>query len=512
MAELLGIDDYLPALREELRADIVMVLMPASASPGARMAAGDGPLLPASWQREEPLSVSPRSTLSRTPVVQRDLVLRALLGTEQVALGSALVIPLSFGGGRGWFVAGVGAATSPLSAYVPPARADELQRILEIGRLRREIGVYREVRRAASRLARVLTLGGGLEAILHTAVTTARELVGTDAAYISLPRTAEDELFHMVAFANVRTAAFRDLHVRYGEGLGGLARARRKPVLVLDYGADRRLKNAPVTETLREGFQVAASTPLLADRDVTGCLYVANRHGRRLSEEDVELLRLYAAHVADSVGSVAERESVQALVRQQEREQLAYQLHDTVLRSMLEIAFEAETARGANGDQSAALATIAQSAHETLELLRTTLSRESSSDSQPRLLSDVASTLRAAKQLRPMHREVRLAGEDRRLGRNIAQAIFAVAHEALVNAELHSGADSVKVVMQADRDEVTLVVHDSGHGFARSDVARPHHFGLAGMHRRVAEVDGRLWFEKPHTGGFAVHVSVPIDR
>ena len=514
----MNLREHLAAVREDCGADLAIVVEAARAGPGTRLIAAEGPGVISSWRRHDQVSVSPRAALARAPTAHHDLTITAVPRGEMLRLGSALIIPLTLEGVRGmrgWLIVGVFAAGTLPASVESVGDPEELRRIYEVERLRRERDIYREVSRGAARLFHAIGAGSGWQSMLHLAVATARDLLGTDAAYVSLPLIAARESFQMAVFDNVHTTDFRRLDVAYGEGLGGLARARRKPVLVLDYGADRRLKNPPIEATLKEGFKVAASTPLIAEGDVLGCLYVANRGDRALSEDDVELLRLLGRHVASALQCVAERESSQALVRAQEREQLAYELHDTVLRSMLEIALEAETAKIMHEDVERSLVTIAGNARESLELLRAALNsrqQEVRSVGMASSLHAIGAALRAVRQLGRVRRTIEIHGEDRQLSAPIGECLLLVAKEAIANAELHSGGQEVRVTLDASEVEARLVVHDQGHGFVAAGESSARHYGLAGMHRRVADVEGRLWFEKPSMGGFSVHVEVPVNR
>ncbi|MHB1808801.1 MAG: GAF domain-containing sensor histidine kinase [Solirubrobacteraceae bacterium] len=505
-----NLDEHLAAVLEGGEADLALLVEAARAGPGTRLIAAQGSGVARSWKADELVTISPRSALRRVPTCKRDLSITAVVRGEIVRLGSALIVPLSFSRWGGWLIVGVFGAGTPLAGSMEGD--DELQRICEIEQLRREHDIYREVSRGAARLSRALASGSGWRSILQTAVATARDLLGTDAAYVSLPPSPSSEVFQMVAFENVHTTAFRRLDVAYGEGLGGLARARRQPVLVLDYGADRRLKKAPVEATLKEGFSVAASMPLIAETEVLGCLYVANRGDRTLSEDDVELLRLLGVHVANALECVAERESSQELVRVREREQLAYDLHDTVLRSLLEIALEAETATLVGEDVEGSLLTIAGSARDSLELLRAALNRHQAQASPTDVwsLCSIGEELRSMRQLGVVVRKVEVHRDDHELTRPIAECMLFVAKEALANAELHSCGNEITVALDCSDGEARLVVHDQGHGFVPAAEAGRRHYGLAGMHRRVADVEGRLWFEKPASGGFSLHVEIPV--
>lgn len=504
--------EYLSLLTREYDVDFAGLLVRARAGPGYRLMRGEGPALPTGWQVEEPVIVKPAAALAATPKVITDSELTAILRGERLTLSSALTVPMRYRGCRVWLIAGRQALSSMLATTTMLGRLEELEHVLEVEHMRREAHLHHDLNRGVGRLFRALQAGAGEPAILHAIVTTMRELAGTDAAYVSLPLGAgsDSEIFRMAAFANVRTAAFRGLNVKYGEGLGGLARARGRPVLVLDYSADRRLRNAPVDITLREGFLVAASAPLRVEKETIGCLYVANRGRQQLSDYDVELLRRFAPYAASALQAVQTEKWRQDIVRAQEREQLAYQLHDTVMRSLIDIALQADAGLDDPDNAAEWFATVGRSARETIDILRVALSGVRWQAVASKSLSALAVELQAGKPLRRITRDVRVVGIDHEVPARIADCLLAVGREAITNAELHSGSDEVCVELEGQEKQLHMIVKDFGHGFSQLDAHRPYHYGLAGMHWRVAEVGGRLWFEKPTAGGFAVHVTVPV--
>ena len=72
-------------------------------------------------------------------------------------------------------------------------------------------------------------------------------------------------------------------------------------------------------------------------------------------------------------------------------------------------------------------------------------------------------------------------------------AVYRVAQEALVNIDRHSGATMVRIELAFDVDAVTMTVEDNGVGIVGSGpLAKPGHFGIAAMQRRLEDVGGRL--------------------
>ncbi|MFQ5400494.1 MAG: sensor histidine kinase [Anaerolineae bacterium] len=92
----------------------------------------------------------------------------------------------------------------------------------------------------------------------------------------------------------------------------------------------------------------------------------------------------------------------------------------------------------------------------------------------------------------------------------IEQAAFRVADEALVNAEKHARAATVRLSLTADSSGIALVVHDDGAGFETSRAGEQGGFGLLGMKERAALAGGQVMVESAPGQGTTVRLYIPI--
>ncbi|HJY86213.1 MAG TPA: ATP-binding protein, partial [Candidatus Acidoferrales bacterium] len=88
-----------------------------------------------------------------------------------------------------------------------------------------------------------------------------------------------------------------------------------------------------------------------------------------------------------------------------------------------------------------------------------------------------------------------------RLSEDAETALFRVAQEALVNAQLHSGSKEASIRVVRDHDQVTLEVTDYGQGM-REDGGSAHQVGvgLQSMKERMRQLGGRLELLSTPTG------------
>jgi two-component system sensor histidine kinase UhpB len=109
--------------------------------------------------------------------------------------------------------------------------------------------------------------------------------------------------------------------------------------------------------------------------------------------------------------------------------------------------------------------------------------------------------------------DFRFEGEVPPLPRETSLALFRILQEAISNAAIHSGADSVRVIVSREDGNVVAEVVDDGRGFdPGSALARTgQSLGLFGMHERAGYVQGELSLESGPGRGTCVRVVLPLD-
>ncbi|NEA32318.1 GAF domain-containing protein [Streptomyces sp. SID13031] len=127
--------------------------------------------------------------------------------------------------------------------------------------------------------------------VLDTIVHRARTLIGTDVAYLTLYDAAHGDTFMRATDGSV-SAAFQQLRLPLGSGLGGLVAETHKPYWTADYPGDRRFKHTLRIDSAvgEEGLVAICGTPLIVDGAFVGVLFASNRTRRPFSREEVSLL------------------------------------------------------------------------------------------------------------------------------------------------------------------------------------------------------------------------------
>ncbi|MCY7400272.1 MAG: histidine kinase [Nocardioides sp.] len=197
-------------------------------------------------------------------------------------------------------------------------------------------------------------------------------------------------------------------------------------------------------------------------------------------------------------------------VRQQERERLARDLHDTVAHHLTAIAITAQAGLAVADSRphaaTDALRRIDEEATRTLAETRKVL-RLLRTENEPaeRPLDDLAGLASPAGP-GPAVEVVIADGPD--LAPTLAAAVQRIAQEAVANARRHAtGASSVLVHLDKKPGLVELTVTDDGHASASDGQG----FGIIGMTERAELVGGRLSAGPAIGGGWRVNALLPAE-
>jgi len=102
--------------------------------------------------------------------------------------------------------------------------------------------------------------------------------------------------------------------------------------------------------------------------------------------------------------------------------------------------------------------------------------------------------------------DVEIEGEFGEVSDHVRTCLYRVAQEALTNCVKHSGASSVRVLLQESPREIVLTVQDNGSGFTP---AASNGIGLLGMRERVAELGGEFAVVPTPGAGTLIQVKIP---
>lgn len=185
-------------------------------------------------------------------------------------------------------------------------------------------------------------------------------------------------------------------------------------------------------------------------------------------------------------------------VEEEERRRLARELHDRVGQNLTALSLNLNIVRGHLVSEQAA-----ERLEDSLRLLEETVERvrDVMADLRPSVLDDygLLAAIRwyGERFSRRTGIEVRVEGEElvSRLPTEVETELFRICQEALTNVAKHAEASEVVVTVDAEDEEIHLVVRDNGTGFdhtALQDAETLPGWGLMSMRERALAVGGRL--------------------
>ena len=204
-----------------------------------------------------------------------------------------------------------------------------------------------------------------------------------------------------------------------------------------------------------------------------------------------------------------------------ERTRIARELHDIVAHSVSTMVVQAGAAEQVVGEDPElvrrALAAIRTTGADALGEMRRVVAmlREEGGgddgDLAPQPGLDGLPELLAATRSAGLQATLEVRGTPQPLPPGLELTGFRVVQEALTNARRHSGAASVRVLVEHDPGVLRIQVCDDGRGPAPGNSGADGGHGLVGMRERVAMYGGRVEAGPGGTGGFVVSVVLPLE-
>jgi signal transduction histidine kinase/ligand-binding sensor domain-containing protein len=202
--------------------------------------------------------------------------------------------------------------------------------------------------------------------------------------------------------------------------------------------------------------------------------------------------------------------------RLRERERIARELHDTLLQSTqgLMLRVEAANNRLSPGDPTREMLNnaltradeVLAEARDRVQNLRIPL--EAHAD----LAKSLAEVGRELALGRTVEYGVTVEGTPRKLPPKIADEVYRIGREALLNAFHHSQAVSIDLTIAYRPADILVRVRDSGRGIdpdVLREGARAGHWGLRGMRERAQEIHAKIRISSHPDEGTEVQLTVP---
>lgn len=257
--------------------------------------------------------------------------------------------------------------------------------------------------------------------------------------------------------------------------------------------------------------------PIRVGGETVGNFYLTEKlDAPEFSDDDQELVEMFAGHAGIAIQNARLHQEVQALAVVGERLRISRDLHDGIIQSIYAVSLSLEEAVEIIQTDAGAAADRVDRAidrlHTTISDIRTFivgLGPESGAE----LADAIQSMARELLGGSAVRLETDLAGAatvERRLPPEAVHELVQIVREAISNVGRHSGASRAQLKLAATQDTATLVIADDGRGFdqdARLDSA---HFGLANLRDRAAALDGTLSIRSEAGNGTRIILTLPL--
>lgn len=260
--------------------------------------------------------------------------------------------------------------------------------------------------------------------------------------------------------------------------------------------------------------------PLYLREHTVGLLLVDESDG--ITKERESTLLTVANQAALALGTtILCIDRARRLAVETERNRIARDIHDTVAQSLFGIVYSLDACitmlpQKAQDVRSELieLRTLANNAHDdvrrsifdlwpsalTIELFMEDLTNYISSCCRPRTFSVIFNN----------------SGDFNSLSAGLRRTIYRMAQEALANSARHSGAQSARLCLNVDEDQVHISVTDEGRGFdpsaALSRSLNREHFGLHGIRERAVAMGGSCEIISKPNEGSRILIELPIKK
>lgn len=295
-------------------------------------------------------------------------------------------------------------------------------------------------------------------------------------------------------------------------GLLGVIVNEAKTLRLSDIAVDSRAAGFPPHHPPMKSL---LGVPVISKGTTIGNLYLTDKlDGAEFSEDDEEMLRVFAAHAAAAIETMRLQAELRTVAVLRERERIGMDLHDGIIQSIYAVSLgleaaaddvpeDPERARRELNDAIERLNDIIRDVRSYIFELQPTQLGEDLGESLVNLVEDfrVNSLVEAS---------VRLPERIPELPEPQRAALFHVAKEALVNARKHARATSVDLSLIPEDHTLRLAVHDNGDGFDPAQDQSSEHRGLRNMASRAEEAGGTLTVESSQGAGTTVSIAIGV--
>ena len=286
----------------------------------------------------------------------------------------------------------------------------------------------------------------------------------------------------------------------------------------------RRWRGSPLHPILQAWFGMNAVLSVrLRGETLKGRLFALDKPG--MTSDDMVLGGIVARLVAGSMDNFFMLQGLQEAAVTEERVRLARDLHDGLLQSLAGAALQLEAVRRLLEEEpKAAREPLLEIQHliaaHQRDLRSLIQELKPSALGPPEVQSSLSERLDELVNRIERHWGLRVELKTHNLGARISKAladeIYHIAHEALINAARHAHASVARLEVGAQDNELQIIVADNGTGFpfrGHYDYAAliDRELGPVMLKERIASVGGSLSINSTESGS-RLDITLPLAR
>ena len=259
----------------------------------------------------------------------------------------------------------------------------------------------------------------------------------------------------------------------------------------------------PVTQVM--------AVPLVGDAGARGALTVGRtaRH-TAFTAADLDMAQTFAGQATIALELADARAVQQHLAGLEDRDRIARDLHDHVIQRLFAVGLGLQSTAGRT-DEPAIRARLSQAVEEldaTIGQIRTTIFDLHEATADSGLRSRIKAVVEELEPVVGTNLELVWSGPlDTLVDSGLVTDVEAVVREAITNVARHAQASTLRVMINANTDRLTVDVSDDGVGLRNNN----RRSGLANLRNRAHRRGGTLTLENQDQGGLRLRWSIPLS-
>lgn len=287
--------------------------------------------------------------------------------------------------------------------------------------------------------------------------------------------------------------------------------------VLIGLGLTRRLAVLANAAAEVEAGDYSVTVPVEAEDEVGKTAHAFNRmvaevsqHTRQLQQEKAKTQDLFTENRMLIHASL--------MIQEEERKNLALELHDEMGQCLTAIQADAEIIRDLSQGKDPRIETsanaIMQVSSRVYDVVHSMMRRL-----RPGVLDNLGLIEALKDEIDAWNSrntgtqcDFKYSGEFDQLDEYSNIMLYRIVQEGLTNISKHAAASDVQIEMQQRDQSLQLTINDNGKGIDMNQASNIKGLGLIGMRERVESIDGDFNIQSAPGRGFSINITVPLNN